>query len=76
MAAMEECQRCGEVAKLRQRDFSPTALATLFEAGELEEELIDEALCDTCYGELREFLIDAANQAAAKEVATALKRAS
>lgn len=77
MAGHEECQRCGEFAKLRQRDFSPTALTILLKAGELDKGLIDDPLCDTCYGELREFLIDSSNQQTARDVpAAGLKRAS
>ena len=34
------------------------ALAALITWGDLEEELVDEAICDDCYKELRDVLIE------------------
>lgn len=62
MAKICNCPRCNENSKLQKRLFSDTALAALISWGDLEEHLISEAICDSCYKELRDVLIDCADQ--------------
>ena len=52
------CPRCGDEQKLQKRLFSDVAIAALITWGDLEEELVDEAICDDCYKELRDVLIE------------------
>lgn len=54
----EQCPRCESEAKLRLREFSDQAVAALIAWGELEKKLLNKAICDECYGELRDTLID------------------
>lgn len=53
------CPRCSSEGKLKQRSFSAHAVTTLVASGELEEGMADQAICDDCYEDLREALIDA-----------------
>ena len=53
-----DCPRCGENTKVQKRLFSDVALAALIAWGDLEEDLVEEAICDDCYKELRDVLID------------------
>ncbi len=68
-----DCPRCGETAKLRARDFSSQALATLISWGDLNEKHVSEAICDGCYGELRDALIENQGQ---QKPATKIKKVS
>jgi hypothetical protein len=52
------CRYCRADKKVRFRSFSDKAWAYLFQAGEVEFEGIGNPLCDTCYNDLREVLID------------------
>lgn len=54
----QECPRCSNTARLSKRSFSDQALAALVVWNDLSEKLIDEPLCDDCYEELREVLIE------------------
>lgn len=53
-----ECHRCGDEAKLRARDFSDQAVATLITHQEISRASVGESMCDPCYAELRDILID------------------
>ncbi len=53
-----DCPRCGENTKVQKRLFSAMALSALITWGDLEETLVDEAICDDCYKELRDVLIE------------------
>ena len=53
-----KCQRCGVNRKPKARSFSTQATAALEVWGELEKHLIDEPICDHCYEELRDVLIE------------------
>ncbi len=57
-ASGEECNRCGDDAKTRARDFSDQAVATLIAHKELTPASVGEAICDPCYSELRDILIE------------------
>ena len=52
------CPRCHEAVKIRLRNFSQQALSALAEWGEMEPQIQGSAICDGCYDELREVLID------------------
>ncbi|MBC7531802.1 MAG: hypothetical protein H7318_09505 [Oligoflexus sp.] len=54
----QECPRCANLARLSKRTFSDQALAALVVWNDLSEKLIDESICDDCYGELRDILIE------------------
>jgi|NOAtaT_7_FD_contig_31_4056214_length_369_multi_6_in_0_out_0_2 hypothetical protein len=53
-----DCPRCGIVGRLSKRSFSDQAVAALLIWGDLEESLVGQAICDGCYGELRDVLIE------------------
>lgn len=57
-ALQGDCPRCGESARLRARTFSDQAMAALVAWQEISEQAIVTPICDECYGELREVLID------------------
>lgn len=54
----QECPRCANLARLQKRTFSDQALAALVVWNDLPEKLIDESICDDCYAELRDILIE------------------
>ena len=54
----QECPRCANLARLQKRTFSEQALAALIVWNDLTENLVDESICDDCYGELRDILIE------------------
>ena len=62
-----DCPRCGENTKVQKRLFSETALSALITWGDLEESLFDEAICDDCYKELRDVLIENADELSTME---------
>ncbi len=53
-----DCPRCGIVSRLSKRSFSDQAVAALVIWGDLEEGLVGQAICDGCYAELRDVLIE------------------
>lgn len=58
----EPCANCGEEAKCRRRDFSAQAWTVLLVWGEIQKSTVDQSVCDHCYNELRETLIDRADE--------------
>lgn len=54
----QECPRCSNTSRLSKRTFSDQALAALVVWKDLSETLIDHPLCDDCYEELRDVLIE------------------
>ncbi len=52
------CPRCGIDGVLQKRVFSDQALAALVVWEELETALIDHPVCNECYVELRDILIE------------------
>ena len=74
-ARSQDCPRCGLSDRLNKRAFSDQALAALVIWGELDRELISEAICDGCYDELRDILIDRSGEVLGIDP-TSLHRAS
>jgi len=56
------CSHCSEVGKTRKRDFSPQAWTVLVLWSEIQKNTVDQPLCEHCYDELREVLIDRADE--------------
>lgn len=62
MANVSECcSHCGEEAKSRRREFSEQAYSALLIWGEIQAATVDQAICEHCYIELRDVLIDRAD---------------
>ncbi len=57
-----KCARCYAEVRLRHRDFSEQVLAALISWGEIEAKSIEKPICDVCYDDLRETLIDRADE--------------
>jgi len=57
-----ECSNCGAMAKSRRREFSDQVWAVLIAWGEVEPGAVDHPICDDCYNELRDILIDRATE--------------
>ena len=55
---MNYCHHCGTKVTVRKRQFSDRAWSALVDWGEVRSETMGKALCDDCYVELREILID------------------
>ena len=64
------CNVCGEERKIRYREFSPHAWTALVHWGEINASVIGQAMCNGCYNEFRDQLIDRSDEVAAlaKEV--------
>lgn len=60
----ECCAHCGDDVKSRRREFSEQAYSALIVWGEIQAAAVDQAICDGCYSELREVLIDRADDIA------------
>ncbi len=56
--ASSNCPRCELNAKLRPRDFSDQAIATLVSYGDLDKNHVGVPVCDECYSDLRDMLIE------------------
>ncbi|MEZ4741228.1 MAG: hypothetical protein R3B45_02075 [Bdellovibrionota bacterium] len=56
------CPNCSTNLARRRRDFSEQALTVLLIWGEISADCVDQPLCDDCYDELREVLIDRADE--------------
>ena len=69
-----ECPRCGEMGKLRTREFSDQALAQLLSWGELDKKHVATPVCDGCYMELREALIESETHAISAKKASPNKQ--
>ena len=54
----QECPRCANPARLQKRTFSDQALAALIVWKDLDEKLVDHPICDDCYEELRDILME------------------
>ena len=57
-----ECCNCGTESKCRRREFSEQAWTVLLLWNEVQAPAVDQPLCDDCYNELRETLIDRAGE--------------
>jgi hypothetical protein len=63
------CSVCDRSAKTRQRELSPGALKVLLEMGQIEPEAVGRPMCDECFDELRDILIEAQADASPKDPA-------
>lgn len=63
-----KCPRCSGEEKTRVRSFSDQATAALVVWGELNKKLLGQPLCDSCYTELRDVLIERADELARGEL--------
>lgn len=59
---VEICSNCETETKCRRRDFSEQAWSVLVLWHEVQMEAVDRPICDHCYNELREVLIDRADE--------------
>lgn len=57
-----DCAHCQVEGKIRRRDFSEQAWSVLVVWNEVQRSAVDQAICDDCYNELREVLIDRADE--------------
>ena len=58
----DSCSNCGEDTKCRRRDFSEQAWTVLVLWNEVQAAAVDQPICEGCYDELREVLIDRAEE--------------
>jgi hypothetical protein len=58
----ETCNHCGTDTKCRRRDFSDQAWSVLVLWNEVQAGVVDQPICESCYDELREVLIDRADE--------------
>jgi len=56
------CANCGAADKSRKRDFSDQAWTVLVLWAEVEKSVVEQPICGSCYSELREVLIDRADE--------------
>jgi hypothetical protein len=61
MHSSQFCAHCSADAKCRRRDFNEQIWSVLLVWGEVEVKTVDKPLCEDCYNELREVLIDRAS---------------
>ena len=62
MQTANVCANCSGHARSRRRAFTEQAWAVLTVWGEVGRNAVDQPLCDHCYNELREVLIDRAEE--------------
>lgn len=73
------CPICETANKAKKRDFSDQAWSVLLLWGEVDQSKVDLPMCEDCYEELREVLIDRADEmddSANRPAASAGRRAS
>ena len=58
----ECCSNCSEDTKSRRREFSEQAWTVLVLWNEVQSAAVDQPICEDCYNELREVLIDRAEE--------------
>ncbi len=62
MHIANECLNCGLDCRCVRRDFSEQAWTVLAVWGEVDKAVVDQPICDDCYEELREILIERADE--------------
>ena len=62
MHISNECAHCSAGVRSRRREFSDQIWSVLITWGEVDKSLVMEPICDDCYNEFRETLIDRANE--------------
>lgn len=55
---LTKCPRCEMNARLAKRSFSEQAISALVTWGDMDARLIGQDICDPCYAELRDILIE------------------
>ncbi len=56
------CTNCGADEKSRKREFSDQAWTVLVLWAEVQKNVVEQPICEECYAELREVLIDRADE--------------
>ncbi len=56
------CLRCGNEEKAKRREISQSAWQALLYWQEVEKETVGSPMCQSCYNEIREILIDRADE--------------
>lgn len=64
MHISQDCAQCGTETRCRRRDFSPQTWSVLLIWGEVEKKAVDQPICDECYNDLRDIMIDRADEVA------------
>lgn len=62
MQTISECPNCGADSKLKSREFSSDAWSALLHWGEINDQVVASPICEDCYSELRDVLIDRADE--------------
>ena len=62
MHISNECGNCCAMTRSRRREFSDQIWSVLISWGEVDRSLVDNPICDDCYNEFREVLIDRAQE--------------
>lgn len=57
-----KCANCQEDRLSRHRDFNPQVWSLLLYWGEVQKRAADKPICEPCYQDLREILIDRADE--------------
>jgi hypothetical protein len=58
MHLVSVCSSCGGDGRCSKREFSEQAWTVLVIWGEIEESVVEQSICDSCYEEFRDILID------------------
>ena len=61
------CRCCGIDSHCRRRTFSEQAWSALLSWGEATVEAIDQPICNTCYQEMREILMERSDEIESKQ---------
>ncbi|MBC7660465.1 MAG: hypothetical protein H7249_12275 [Chitinophagaceae bacterium] len=62
MSAQTRCAICDEERKIRQREFSSHAWTALAVWGEVSSSQTGQAMCNNCYSDFRDLLIERSNE--------------
>ena len=57
-----KCACCDQMSKCRHRDFNSQIWVLLLHWGEIDESALEQPICDSCYRDLRNLLIDRADE--------------
>ncbi|MBF0441577.1 MAG: hypothetical protein HQK54_06705 [Oligoflexales bacterium] len=60
--AITRCANCLSHQKSRYREFSDQVWTLLLQWGEIEKSTINKPICDACYQDIRELLIDKSHE--------------
>ena len=62
MHVSEVCANCSDMSRCTRRDFSEQAWTMLLLWNEVAQSAVDKPICQSCYNELREVLIDRSDE--------------